>query len=191
MKRLAILCMAVAATSSSLVAAAEMKSLVAEAKQVMRQFGGSLKRELVAAMKAGGPIQAIPVCNVRAPEIAATVSKSSGWKVARSSHKLRNKNNAPDAFTKAAIDEFLARQAKGETAGKLVKAAIVTENGKKVFRIVKAIPTGALCLNCHGGNEMNPKVVKLLARYYPGDKARGFKVGQMRGVFTLTKELAK
>ncbi|MEZ5840875.1 MAG: DUF3365 domain-containing protein [Hyphomicrobiales bacterium] len=169
---------------------ADVEALKAEAKAVMMKFGGALKGELETAMKAGGPKQAIPVCNEKAPAIAHDVSAAEGWTVGRSSHKLRNPHNEPDAFTRGAIEDFLARQEKGETADTLVKAGVVEEGGKKVFRIVKAIPTGEVCLNCHGGEEVKAETAELLAKYYPDDKARGFKVGEMRGVFTLSKELA-
>ncbi len=172
---------------STPLAAADMEALKGEGKRVIQQFGGALKKELENAMKSGGPQKAIPVCNVEAPEIAAKVSGREGWSVARSSHRLRNPKNAPDDFTRNAIEEFLAREAKGETADKLVKAAIVEEDGKTVFRIVKAIPTADLCLSCHGSDEVKPEVEGLLSKYYPEDQARGFRIGQMRGVFTLSK----
>lgn len=170
--------------------AEDMDALKGEAKRVMQQFGGALKGELEAAMKAGGPVAAIKVCNEKAPEIANSVSASEGWSVGRSSHKLRNQKNVADPFTAGAIEDFLSRQAKGETADTLVKAGVVEENGKKVFRIVKAIPTGEVCLNCHGGDTVKAEVVDELAKLYPEDQARGFAVGEMRGVFTLAKELA-
>ena len=122
-------------------------------------------------------------------EIAEAVSQDTGWMISRSSHKLRNPKNAPDAYTAAAIEEFLARQNAGEAAADLAKAEIVEAEGGQVFRMVKAIPTGELCLNCHGGTEVKPEVVEALAELYPEDQARGFKVGEMRGVFTLQKPL--
>ena len=71
----------------------------------------------------------------------------------------------------------------------MARAEIVEEDGHQVFRLVKAIPTGALCLNCHGGDKVQASVVEKLAEHYPGDQARGFAEGQMRGVFTLKKVL--
>lgn len=173
----------------ALAADDEMTALVDEAKGLMGSFGGTLKDELMAAVKAGGPVNAIGVCNEVAPEIAASVSEGSGWNVGRSSHRLRNPDNAPDAFTAAAIAEFLEREAAGEKPDDLAKAAIVEEDGKQVFHIVKAIPTGDLCVNCHGGDEVTAEVEAKLAQLYPDDEARGFSVGQMRGVFTLSKVL--
>jgi hypothetical protein len=167
----------------------EMAALVEEAKGLMMSFGDKLKAELMAGVQAGGPVNAIGVCKDVAPEIAAASSESSGWSVGRSSHRLRNPNNAPDEFTAAAIADFVAREAAGEKADTLSAAAIVEEDGKRVFHIVKAIPTGDLCVNCHGGDNVTPEVVAALAQAYPDDQARGFSVGQMRGVFTLSKVL--
>lgn len=167
----------------------DKQALMAEGKTLIRDFGGALKAELQAALQEGGPVKAIEICQLRAPAIARGISEDSGWRVARSSHRLRNPNNTPDAYTAAAIEEFLTRQAAGEAAADLVKAEIVTEQGSRVFRMVKAIPTGALCLNCHGGSEVKPEVVAALAERYPDDRARGFGEGDMRGVFSLKKPL--
>ncbi|KUJ80760.1 hypothetical protein AVO45_06940 [Ruegeria marisrubri] len=189
MKALSVLTAAALAVSGNLAMAQDKAALAEEGKALMQEFGGALKAELQAAMKSGGPVDAIAVCNVKAPMIAEKVSKESGWTVARSSHKLRNPKNAPDDYTAAAIEEFLKRQESGEKADQLVKAEIVEEDGQQVFRMVKAIPTGEVCLACHGGDNVEPPVVEALAELYPEDKARGFEMGQMRGVFTLRKPL--
>ena len=171
--------------------AADKAALAAEGQALMMSFGGALKGELQAAMKEGGPTSAIQVCNVRAPEIASKVSADSGWTVARSSHKIRNPENLADEYTTAVIDDFLAREQAGEMAVDLVRAEIVTEDGVEKFRLVKAIPTEEVCLNCHGGDNVKAEVIDKLAELYPSDQARGFEVGQMRGVFTLTKTLGQ
>ena len=169
--------------------AQDRDAMVAEGKTLIKEFSKALKAELMTAIKDGGPVNAIEVCNVRAPEIATSVSEGSGWTVARSSHKLRNPQNAPDAYTAQAIDAFLTRQAAGEPAAELVKAETVEEDGQQVFRMVKAIPTGEVCLACHGGEQVTPEVAAAIADFYPQDEARGFTVGEMRGVFTLRKPL--
>jgi len=169
--------------------AADKAALVEEGKALMQKYGGTLKGDLQSAIKADGAPQAIEVCNTRAPEIGAESSADSGWSIGRSSHKLRNPDNAPDAYTAAVIDEFLARQDAGEKAADMVKAEIVEENGKSVFRMVKAIPTAEVCLACHGGSDVKQPVVDRLTSLYPQDQARNFKVGEMRGVFTLSKPL--
>lgn len=179
----------VAILAAGAASAADKQALLAEDKAVMMQYGQALKRELLAAIEAQGAPQAIDVCNIKAPAIAGSVSAGSGWTVARSSHKLRNPANRPDAYTAAAIDDFLKRQAAGEKAGDIATAGIVEEDGARVFRLVKAIPTEQLCLACHGEADVDPAVAAKLAELYPDDKARGFSVGDMRGVFTLSKRL--
>lgn len=167
----------------------ELGALKNEAKGLIKKFATELKGELVSAMKSGGPVKAIGVCNIKAPQIADDISQGSGWTVARSSHKLRNPANAADDFTATAIADFLTRQADGEKPDTMTKAEITEENGKRVFRMVKAIPTGEACLACHGADSVKPQVEAALKELYPDDKARGFKPGEMRGVFTLKKEL--
>ena len=161
---------------------------VAEAKSIIKEFFGKLKGELQTAMKAGGPANAIKVCQVQAPAIAHEMSEKSGWQVKRTSLKLRNPANAPDAWELKVLNKFEERKAAGEDPAKIAYAETVEQDGKKYFRFMKAIPTAELCLNCHG-SELKPEVVESLDKHYVADKARGFKVGDLRGAFTLSKPL--
>ncbi len=168
----------------------DIDALKTEAGGIIQAFAQELQGELLTAMKTGGPVNAISVCNEKAPAIAAASEAASGWSVARSSHKLRNTENAPDAYTAAVIADFVAREEAGEIATSLSHAEIVEEDGQQVFRFVKAIPTAQPCLNCHGGDDVKPEVVAKLAELYPDDAARGFSVDRMRGVFTLSKVIS-
>ena len=47
---------------------------------------------------------------------------------------------------------------------------------------MKAIPTGGLCLQCHG-EVLDPAVAGKIAELYPDDQATGFIDGDLRGVF--------
>ena len=178
------------AVASPVLAEDDIEALKAEAGEIVKSFSQELQGALLTAMKDGGPVNAINVCNEKAPAIAAAAEAGSGWSVARSSHKLRNPDNAPDAYTAAVIADFVAREEAGETPKSFTQAEIVEEDGQKVFRFVKAIPTGQPCLNCHGGEDVKPEVVAKLAELYPDDAARGFSVDQMRGVFTLSKVIS-
>jgi hypothetical protein len=53
---------------------------------------------------------------------------------------------------------------------------------------MKAIPTAELCLTCHG-EALDPELQATLDELYPADKARGFKEGDIRGAFTLSRPL--
>ena len=166
--------------------AGEMEDRSMASRKVVKEFMGQLKGELQQAMKAGGPTNAIKVCKNKAPEIAGNISQKHGWRVARTSLKLRNPKNAPDAWESKVLQQFEARKSKGDDVKKMEFAEMVTENGKSEFRYMKAIPTGKVCLNCHGA-KLKPEVVNRLKELYPRDKARGFKTGDIRGAFTISQ----
>jgi hypothetical protein len=162
--------------------------LKAKAAELVQAYAGKLKTALNSAIQAGGAEGALEVCNKQAPVIAAEISRDSGWSVARTSLKPRNAASAPDDYERKIMEGFEARIAKGEKAADLASAEIVEQNGK-VFRFVKAIPTGPVCVTCHGEN-VAPELKQKISALYPRDQATGYKEGDMRGVFTLKKTLA-
>lgn len=159
-----------------------------QAKPALKEFVGKLKGEMKKAMKSGGPINAMNVCSSKAPGIAQSVGAKHKLKIARTSLKLRNPGNAPDAWELEVLQNFEKRKAKGEDVKKMAYAKVVDMNGKKVFRMMKAIPTGQVCLKCHA-EKIAPAVAAKLKSLYPTDKARGFKLGDIRGAVTIIKEL--
>jgi len=164
------------------------QALVDQAETISQGFMASLKGELQRAMKAGGPVAAVEVCHTVAPAIAAQQAKEHAWdKVARTSLKLRNPANAPDAWEKGVLEQFEARKVAGEPVGALSYSEVVEADGGKEFRFMKAIPTGKICLACHGTDIAEPVAAKL-DELYPDDKARGFQEGDIRGAFTLVKK---
>lgn len=168
---------------------ADNARLLAEGKGLIKQFATELKGELKAAMKAGGPVNAISVCKDKAPAIAERLSQESGWQVARTSLKTRNPANVPDTWERGVLERFEAKKVAGADPKQLAFAKTVEVDGRKSFRLMKAIPTAPVCLACHGGDTVKPEVAAKLATEYPDDKARGFKVGDIRGAFTLSKTL--
>jgi hypothetical protein len=161
----------------------------AEAKGIVKDFFTELKGELQAAVKAGGPVSAISVCQDRAPEIAAGLSEETGWEVGRTSLKTRNAAlNAPDAWERQVLNRFEERKAAGEDVETMTFAEEVEEGGAKRYRFMKAIPTGEICLACHG-EHISPEVAAAIDESYPNDQAKGFKLGDIRGAFTLSKPL--
>lgn len=167
---------------------ADEAALKAQAADLVARYAQALKTALGGAMEKDGPMGALDVCRSAAPKIAADLSTSSGWSVARTSLKPRNAASAPDDYERKVMESFNARIAQGEKAGDLVSAKIVEDHGGKVFRFIKAIPTGEVCLTCHGEN-VSPELKQKISQLYPNDQATGFRVGDMRGAFTLKKPL--
>ncbi len=163
----------------------DMKALKKEAVSIVKKFGGTLKPQLKKALKSGGPVKAIDVCSKTAPEIAQKLSSETGWTVKRVSLKPRNSKTAgPDAWERKVLRQFDERQTKGELAKKMAYAEIV--DGR--FRFMKAQGVEQVCMNCHAG-KVAPATEKALKHHYPDDKARGYSLGQIRGAFSLSKDL--
>lgn len=163
----------------------ETQRLQQEAVSLVKMFAGTLKPALKEAFQLGGPVHAIEVCSKKAPEIAGELSRESGWQIKRVSLKSRNsKTAAPDDWEQKILKQFDERQLAGEPVGTLFYSEI--QNNR--YRFMKAQPVEALCLNCHGA-ALNPGVEQALNKHYPYDKATGYSLGQVRGAFSLSKEL--
>jgi len=168
-------------------------ALDAEIKRSMyaiKVFTGRLQSELVKAMQAGGPTNAIAVCNTRAGVIAAEVSAKQHFTMKRVSLKNRNPDNRANEWQRPVLKEFELRKRKGEAITDLTFADIVETDKGKQFRFMKAIPTGRICMKCHG-TEIEFEVQTELDKLYPDDKARGYSPGDIRGAFVVTRDMAR
>ncbi len=160
-----------------------------EASQDMaKKFGKTLKGKLQAAMKSGGPIAAISVCNQQAPLIAAELSKQSGWEIYRTSLKPRARK--PDAWDKRMMKSFEQRHEDGDKFKSLFNQDISEVDGIASFRFIQAIETQKICLVCHGDN-IAPAIADKITELYPNDKAIGFKEGDIRGAFSIIQPIIK
>ena len=90
-----------------------MEELKSRSKESIQKLGKALKSELQAAMKSDGPMAAVQVCNLKAPEIAAALSTSDSISIGRTSLKLRNSKNAPDAWEESVLLEFNKKISEG------------------------------------------------------------------------------
>ena len=157
---------------------------VEKSRELSMQLGKELKGELGAAIEKGGPVAAIDVCRTRAPAIAARLSAESGARVGRTALKVRNAGNAPDELERAVLQQFAGDMASGRVEGPLEAAFEIKREGGIERHYMRAIPTEALCLTCHG-ETLAPELATAIARDYPGDQATGFKPGELRGAFRV------
>jgi hypothetical protein len=158
------------------------------ARDAVADFAGALKTELSAAMQAGGPLNAIEICNTRAPVIAESVSLDSGMNVSRVSLRNRNPGNAPTEWQAAVLRDFETRRAAGEATDALSWQEIAQTEEALEYRFMKAIPTAPMCLACHG-ESIAPPVAAKIAELYPEDQATGYREGDIRGAFVVTGQL--
>ena len=162
-------------------------ALAEQAKAAVQALGGALKAELEAAMRTGGPLAALSICQIKAPELAKAISDEQGMAVKRVSLKNRNPvMGAANEWQTIVLNDFETRKATGEDPATLAYAEVVDHE----FRFMKAIPTAAVCLGCHGTN-LSPALTAKLIELYPQDQAVGYKEGDLRGAFVVVKNLTQ
>lgn len=166
--------------------ASDTQALTKEAQQLTQQYMKTLKKTLKGSIIASGPAATIHVCSVNAPSIAQSIEQQSGWHIRRTSEKVRNPNNGTDTWELATLRKFSEKISKGAPIQGLEETAIMTLNGKKAFRYMKAIPVGKVCLTCHG-SKISGQVATAINDRYPEDQATGYKEGELRGAFSLFK----
>jgi hypothetical protein len=135
-------------------------------------FKKRLQQELSKAL-AQGPEHAIDVCRVRAPELAREAG-SDLLEIGRTSHRLRNPANAPREWMKPLLAEAVAE-------GIGADARVVRLDSGRIG-YVEPIFVLPPCLACHG-EPIAPPVAARLRELYPDDRATGFRVGELRGLF--------
>ncbi len=175
---LAVAVLAMIATSS---ATAEEQERLAESRALAGAFGAELKGALTRAIDSAGVVAAIDVCRTRAPEIAARLSRESGARVSRTSTGFRNPQNLPEPWQVAALAGFAETMTTADSAVLPEHFELDDQGGA---RYLKAIATAPLCLTCHG-ETLAPAVVEQLAEDYPFDRATGYRLGELRGAFSV------
>ncbi len=154
-------------------------------------LAGTLKKELVSAMQSQGPASAVKVCNVKAPEITSHINASSQFKIKRTSFKVRNQKNAADEWESNVLDMFAKQHAEGVSVSDLIYSEHIENNGITTLRMMKAIPVQAVCLTCHGKEQVITEDIKeILAANYPNDKATGYTTGDLRGAFSVSQTIS-
>jgi Protein of unknown function (DUF3365) len=159
-----------------------------QAKAVAMSVPPKLLAVLQEEIARGGAEGAIAVCREQAPAMARAASEQSGWQVRRVSLRNRNPKAVPDAWERAALEDFDRRAAAGEAPAKLERAETVETDGRAMQRYMRALPTVDLCLNCHGTPErVTDAVSTRLKALYPEDHAVGYRAGEIRGAITLVR----
>lgn len=165
----------------------DLEKTLEAARQTVQRFKDRLKGELAAAIRSEGAANAISLCQTIAPDISTELSDNSGFEVLRTALKLRNPENAASPWELEVLKTFQEKAAAGADPDKLEHfAEVVTPEGDRLWRYMRGIQTGEVCLSCHG-TDIKPDVKAELVRYYPDDKATGFKLGELRGAFSLVK----
>ncbi|MFZ5979456.1 MAG: Tll0287-like domain-containing protein [Candidatus Zixiibacteriota bacterium] len=143
-------------------------------------FSRELKGELMSAMSQGGAVKAIDICRYQAPKISRIFSIN-GVKIARVAERYRNLDNRATLKEIEIMKKFEDTLTTPEYLGEWTHS-----DSAETYHYYKPIYTQPICLNCHGGLQtLSPGVIDAVRKHYPSDKATGFKVGELRGIFVV------
>lgn len=139
-----------------------------------------LSQNLQNAMAEGGVENALKFCNVNAMPITDSLAKHYNVEIKRTSHKVRNPNNNPTSQEQVVLENFLSKE-------KILKPLVQqSEDGSVAF--YAPIVMKGLCVTCHGqvGSTLAEKDYQIIQSLYPEDKATGFNVDELRGMWSIT-----
>lgn len=164
--------------------AADDAPWLGDARKVASMVPPKLLQVLQEEIAKGGPASAVEVCRDKAPQMAKAASEQTGWAIRRVSLRNRNPKAVPDAWERAALEDFDRRAAAGESPATLEKWEVFGQE----YRYMKALPVQPLCISCHGpAGELGAGVPEKLKAHYPQDLGTGYAVGQIRGAITIRK----
>jgi hypothetical protein len=171
--------------------------IIAYAMQWGDEISQEAQAELIGALQKAigekGVPAAIDFCQVEALPITKKVSDKYEVEIRRVSAKNRNPANEPNELEKTLLDAYQYNVENDVDSRSNIQKV---EDGQ-VLLYTKAITIpGGLCLNCHGepGKEIDQATLEKINTLYPEDKATDFKVGDLRGMWSISipkKEVVK
>lgn len=165
-------------------AAPTEEAIVATGAAIARQLRENLVRRLTAVLDSGGPVAAIDVCADEALVLTDSIARSAGpgIVVRRTSERVRNPANEPDARDREALAAFRAEL----DAGRALPAHLVQQDGEGGPRYYEPLVAMPLCVQCHGpADGLDAGVRRVLAERYPADRATGYDAGDFRGLIRV------
>ena len=144
----------------------------------------ALGSQLMKKINIQGPEAAVEFCNLAAYPILDSLKTGMEVKIKRASLKMRNVNNTPDPVEEKIIRSYQEQLSKKEDLEPVVQVLSKSE-------LLYAAPIqtkNKMCLSCHGmGNdEINESTLSRINTLYPDDKAKGHRVGDLRGIWSIT-----
>ena len=144
----------------------------------------TLGKNLKAALSDGGVENAISFCNLNAMPLVDSLNKKFDARIKRVTLKTRNPNDFPNDIERKILDAY-AYQWKDSIALKENVQKLDSDN----YLFNKPILVdNELCLKCHGvlGQALTQSTSDFIKSRYPLDKAIGYKIGDLRGMWSIT-----
>jgi len=158
------------------------KEYISKGKEITQKSFKLLSENLMTQMKQGGPKQAIPFCDLQAIPLTESIATKENVQIKRVSKLFRNKANNPNTEELGVINDYETALMNGE---KLAPVLLSQFQGEPHF--YAPIIINKKCLGCHGvvGKQVSKPTDSLIKTLYPNDLATGYKVGDLRGIWSI------
>ena len=161
-------------------------------KQEFLQKGGEivnltqseLLKNVIHAMKTGGPGYAIDFCNMRAMHLKDSLSRINNCEIRRIAIKYRNPIDKPKTKTeKDQLNQYQDARQKGD----YIKPEVYLFDDRIEYYQPIMIDKGT-CLVCHGNpiTHITEETLEKIKARYPNDLATGFALNDFRGAWKIT-----
>ncbi len=160
----------------------EKQQYIKKGKEITKASFSELSSNLMQQMKIGGSEQAIPFCNTQAMPITKRMEDKFNVTIKRTSDKLRNSENKPSKRELEIISDY-----ESELKNNKELIPVVEINMDKNVQFYAPIIIDSKCMTCHGklGEGLNVKTDSLIKTLYPKDLAKGYKEGDLRGIWSV------
>jgi cytochrome c553 len=141
-----------------------------------------LGQNLMGAIQKKGTVAAVEFCNIKAYPLTDSMALAHNANIKRVTDKPRNQNNLADDYELKQIEFF-----KQQIVDNLEVEPIVAEREDKVH-VYYPIVTNGMCLQCHGtpNKNINQETLNKLSQLYPNDKAFGYNINEVRGIWSIS-----
>jgi hypothetical protein len=153
---------------------AAFKPAVERARKAFTEFQQRMDTRLNDEVSRGGVIGALGVYRDEASSITATLGRTYSGRFGRTSDRLRDPRNAAPSWATDIVKSTGTRLTRDATTW-------VVPIGTNVG-VLAPLDTRDTCVLCHGpAMAVPPDVAAKIRVTYPGDRATGYEVGQLRG----------
>ena len=168
------------------------KQAMIEGDKISLAAQAALGSQLKNAIMEGGPVHAVQFCNTAAYPILDTLKTDMDITIRRASLKVRNPKDEPTAIERKILEKYAGQLKNGDQMDPVVEVL----NDKQVLYAKPIMLNNPMCLNCHGqvGTQVSDETYGLIKNLYPQDNAVNHKMGDLRGIWSITfdrEELAE
>ena len=171
-------------TNNKTLTVSEQQDYLSKGDSIATQAQQVLMKNVSTAIQEKGVAGAVDFCNINAMPLTDSLSTLNAVNIQRISEKNRNPNNAiVSELDKSALEQIKIMLKDTSIS---TKHLIVQESGNVYY--YKAIPLGMpTSISCHGNTttDITPETLKVIQTKYPTDKATGYQLGELRGLWKI------